>query len=209
MILKERFHMFKSMRLFCFALAFTASSPFVALAHDDEMGGHDEEAVGGAIVLTDSVTATATIVDVKKKEREITLRDEQGNEFSMIAGEEVRNFDRIKKGDIVVVEYHRAAATALEKLSDTNVASQTTDIARAPAGAKPGVAAMQTSSIVATVLEIDKEKRLLTVQGPRGGIVTVTVPADMKGFDSLKKGDKISAVMTEAVAISVRSPDKK
>jgi len=195
--------MFKSMRLFCFTLAaVTASVSAVSMAAE-------QQAVSGAIVVSDSVTAQATIVGVKKKEREITLRDEQGNEFSMIAGEEVRNFDQIKKGDIVVVEYHRAAASALEKLSDTNVASQTTDMARAPAGAKPGVAAMQTTSIAAKVLEIDKQKRLLTVQGPRGGIVTVAVPPDMKAFDELKAGDMVSAVLSEAVAISVRSPEKK
>jgi len=39
--------------------------------------------------------------------------------------------------------------------------------------------------------------------------VTVAVPADMKTFDSLKKGDKISAEYAEAVAISVKTPAKK
>jgi hypothetical protein len=39
--------------------------------------------------------------------------------------------------------------------------------------------------------------------------VSVKVPDDMKSFDSLKKGDKISAMYTEAVAISVKTPAKK
>ncbi len=195
--------MFRSLRLSSLMLVvLSASVPALSTAVE-------QEALGGAIVVSDSVSAQVTIVDVNKKERKITLRDEDGAELEMVAGEEVRNFDQIKKGDIVVVEYVRAAATVLEKLSDTNVASQTTDVMRAPAGAKPGVAAMQTSSIVADVLAIDTEKRLLTLQGPRGGIVTVTVPADMKNFDNLKKGDKISAMFTEAFAISVKTPEKK
>ncbi|MCK7582063.1 MAG: hypothetical protein MZV65_44960 [Chromatiales bacterium] len=103
----------------------------------------------------------------------------------------------------------QAAATALEKASNTNVAGQQSAVERAPAGSKPGMAAMQTSSIVADVLDIDRKNRLVTLQGPKGGIVTVKVPAEMKTFDSLKKGDKVSAIYSEAIAVSVKSPAKK
>jgi hypothetical protein len=69
--------------------------------------------------------------------------------------------------------------------------------------------ATHTKSIVATVIEIDAGKRLLTLEGPKGGVVTLKVPADMTAFDSLKKGDKISAVYSEAVAVTVKTPPKK
>ncbi|HSD97537.1 MAG TPA: hypothetical protein VLB06_10390 [Sulfuricaulis sp.] len=196
--------MTKVLHLFYIAVAVVfAAAPSVSMAVEQD------SAKSGAIVVTDSVSVKVTVVDINKKERRLTLRDESGAKLDVIAGEEVRNFAQIKKGDIVEVEYHRAAATTLEKVSDTNVAGQVTEVERAPAGAKPGAWAMQTSSIVATVLEIDTKNRLLTVQGPKGGIVTVKVPADMKTFDSLKKGDKISAVYSEAVAISVKTPTKK
>ena len=200
--------MFKVSHLFYVAVAAVfATAPVASMAA--EKAAEKPAAKNGAIVLTDSVSAKATIVNIKKKERELTLRDEKGVEHVMIAGDEVRNFAQIKKGDIVEVEYRVAVATALEKASDTNIAGQTSAVERAPAGAKPGMAAMQTRTIVATVLEVDAKNRLLTAQGPKGGIVTVKVPADMKTFDSLKKGDKISAVYSEAVAISVKSPAKK
>ena len=182
--------------LFIAAAVAFAAAPAVSLAAD-------------AIVVSDAVYAKATIVKVDKKTRELTLRDEQGHEEVVVASEEVRNFDQIKKGDVLEVEYHRAAASALQKVGDTTAAGQSTDVQRAPAGAKPGMVAMHTSTIVATVLEIDAKNRLLTVQGPKGGIVTVVVPADMTAFDSLKKGDKISAEYAEAVAISVKTPAKK
>lgn len=196
--------MFKISHLF-----YVAAAAVIAAAPVASMAAEKDAAKSGAIVLTDSAYVKATIVNIKKKEREIILRDEKGVEHVMIAGDEVRNFDQIKKGDIVEVEYRVAAATALEKASDTNVAGQTTAVERAPAGAKPGIAVVKTRSIVATVLEIDAKNRLLTAQGPKGGIVTIKVPAEMKAFDSLKKGDKISAVYSEAVAISVKSPAKK
>ena len=190
-------------------LIYVALAVVIAVAPAASRAADPATAKGGAIVLTDSVSAKATIVDVRKKERELKLRDEHGGEFVVIAGDEVRNFNQIKKGDIVEVEYHVAVASALEKASDANVAGQSTAVERAPAGAKPGIAAQHTSSIVATVLEIDQKNRLLTAQGPRGGVVTVKVPAELKAFDSLKKGDKISAIYTEAVAVSVKSPAKK
>ena len=160
------------------------------------------------IAISDSIVIKATITKVNKKERELTLRDEQGNEQVVVVSDEVRNFDQIKKGDVLEVEYHRAAASALEKVGDTTSAGKSIDVERAKPGEKPGMVAMQTETIVATVLDVDMKNRLLTVQGPRGNIVVVQVPADMKAFDSLKKGDKISAEYGEAVAVSVKTPEK-
>jgi len=190
-------------------LLYVAVAPVFAAAPVASMAADPAAAKNGAIVLTDSAYAKATIVNIKKKERELTLRDDKGVDHVMIAGDEVRNFAQIKKGDIVEVEYRVAVASALEKASDATVAGQTSAVERAPAGAKPGMAAMPTRSIVATVLEIDTKNRLLTAQGPKGNVATIKVPAEMKAFDSLKKGDKISAVYSEAIAISVKSPAKK
>lgn len=189
--------MSKVSTLFFIAVAFAFSAtPSVSIA-------------GEPIAVADSVYINATIVKVNKNERAITLRDEHGNEEEVLVSEEVRNFDQIKEGDVLEVEYHRAAASTLQKITDASSAGKSLEVERAPSGAKPGMAAMQTSTIVATVLEIDTKARLLTVQGPKGGIVTVVVPTDIKSFDDLKKGDKISAEYGEAVAISVRTPAKK
>ena len=103
--------MTKVLHLFYVAVAVVfAAAPAVSMAVEQDT------AKSGAIVVTDSVSVKVTVVDIKKKERKLTLRDESGNEVVVIAGDEVRNFAQIKKGDIVEVEYHRAAATTLEKV---------------------------------------------------------------------------------------------
>jgi hypothetical protein len=190
-------------KLICIAIVaiFTGTSA-IALAADAATSG-------GAIVVSDSVHAKATVVKVNKKTREITLKNEQGDEMTVVAGKEVRNFKQIKKGDVVEIEYHVAAASALKKVGDADAAGQATVVERAPAGGKPGASVMHTSTAVADVLDIDMQSRMLTVKGPRGGIVTIKVPAEMKTFDELKKGDKISVQFTEAMAISVKTPAKK
>jgi hypothetical protein len=169
----------------------------------------EQSTKGGAVVISDSVKAKATITKVDQKSREITLRGEHGNEFVVVAGDEVRNFKQIKKGDIVEVEYHVAAATRLEKAEAATAAGEATVVERAPAGAKPGVAAMHTSTIVATVVDIDPAQRLLSLRGPKGNVATLKIPPDLKAFDQLKKGDRVTAAYTEAVAISVNKPTKK
>jgi hypothetical protein len=45
--------------------------------------------------------------------------------------------------------------------------------------------------------------RSLTVKGPEGNYVTVTVPEEVKRFDSLKVGDRVDITWTEALLISV------
>jgi len=188
--------MTKLLQLFLIAIGFVfIATPAVSFAVDP-------------IMISQSITAKATIIKVNKKTREITLRDDQGNQETVVASKEVRNFNKIKKGDILEIDYYRAAASTLQKAGDTTSAGESTDVQRAKAGAKPGMVAVHTKTIVATVLAIDTQNRLLTVKGPKN-TVTVAVPADMKAFDSLKVGDKISAEYAEAVAVSVRTPAKK
>jgi Cu/Ag efflux protein CusF len=190
--------------LYAIALAVClAAGSSAGMAADKDAGK------GKAIVIADSVHAKATVVKIDAKARKLTLRNDSGSEFDLVATDDVRNFKQIKKGDVVEVEYHVAVASMLEKASSANVAGQASAVERAPAGAKPGMRAEKTQTIVATVLEVNAKDRLLTAQGPRGNIVTIKVPADMKAFDSLKKGDKISAVMTEMMAVSVKTPEKK
>ncbi|HTN94763.1 MAG TPA: hypothetical protein VMJ33_09290 [Gallionella sp.] len=189
--------MTKILQLFLIAIAYGfIAAPAVSFAADP-------------IMISQSVSAKATIVKVDRKTREITLRDEQGNQETVVASDDVRNFNQIKKGDIIEVQYHRAAASALQKAGDATAAGESTDVMRAKAGEKPGMVAVHTKTIVATVLAIDMQNRLLTVKGPKGNVVTVAVPADMTAFDSLKAGDKISAEYAEAVAVSVKTPAKK
>jgi len=192
----------KLLQVVAAAVVFAAGSS-LTLAADQGAGK------GGALVLSESVTATATVAKIKSKQREITLRNSAGAEMTVIAGDEVRNFAQIKKGDVVEIEYHVAVASKLEKVTELKAAGQATEVARAAAGGKPGMAAAHVRTIVAKVLEVDTKNRMLTAQGPRGNVVTVKVPAEMKAFDGLKKGDRISAIYSEAVAVSVKTPEKK
>jgi hypothetical protein len=56
---------------------------------------------------------------------------------------------------------------------------------------------------LAQISAINRETREVTVTGPRGKAVTLAVPENIEGFDTLKVGDKVNARYIEAFAIAV------
>jgi Cu/Ag efflux protein CusF len=60
-----------------------------------------------------------------------------------------------------------------------------------------------------TVTAIDKSARSVTVKTDAGETRSFQVPSDVKGFDKLKKGDKIDVEYTEAIAVAMMPPGTK
>ena len=65
------------------------------------------------VARTVSLMATVTAVD--KASRDVTLKGPQGNEITVTAGPDVKNFDAIKVGDGVNVSYKEALIVELKK----------------------------------------------------------------------------------------------
>ena len=76
-------------------------------------------------------------------------------------------------------------------------------------GAQTKVVPGQTSTISATVEAIDQSRRVVTLKGPKGNYVDVAVPADVKRFDNIKVGDKLTATYYENLVLSVQRPGEK
>ena len=58
----------------------------------------------------------------------------------------------------------------------------------------------------ATIEAIDRTSRLVTLKGEKGNLATMYVGEEMKRFDELKVGDRVTATYTESVAVAVRQP---
>ncbi len=61
-------------------------------------------------------------------------------------------------------------------------------------------------TMTATIEAIDKSARLVMLKGEKGNVVAVQVGEQMKRFNELKVGDKVTATYTESVAVNVRQP---
>ena len=156
----------------------------------------------GAVGVSRTVEVTARITAIDAAAREITLRGPQGNELTVVAGPEVRNFDQLGVGDTVGVQYVEALALELKKGGGKPVArTERAGVVSARPGETPGGIAGRRITIVGDVVAVDAPNRTVTVRGPQR-----TVDLEVKDPEQLKlvsKGDQVELTYTEAAAISV------
>ncbi len=160
------------------------------------------------VMMTSTETMTATVTNINKKTREVTLKDTQGNETTVVCGEEVKNFDQIKKGDVVTAEYTANLALYVRKSNEPLSHEESAAIQTAQKGQKPGMHATKVTKITAQVEMVNYDTRMMTLRGPKGNTMTFKVGEEVKRLNEIKKGDQVVADYTEAVAINV-TPGKK
>jgi Cu/Ag efflux protein CusF len=162
-------------------------------------------AKGEAVIA--SVTATATVTKIDQQTREVTLRADDGQEYSFVAGDAVANLAQVKKGDVVTATYTEAVAYEVKKGGKADAAAAVAGGA-APLGTKP--AAVVGGKVTATVAitAIDTKVPSVTFKGPGGNSRTVKVkdPAKLKG---VSVGDTVELTYAEALAIKVEKAAKK
>jgi len=64
-------------------------------------------------------------------------------------------------------------------------------------------------TVSATVEAIEKSTRMLTLKASDGRVTTLTVPSDVKRFDGLKVGDKITAKYYDNIVLRKKAPGEK
>ena len=161
----------------------------------------------GKVAVAQGVKATALVTAIDKATRTVTLKGPQGNSFDVVAGDAVKNFDKIKVNDEIVVEYVRALTLEVKKRSGPASRVDSADAVRSKPGEKPAGAVGRQVTIVADVIDVSPATKTITVKGPKGNIVELEVQ-NQDHFKVVKKGDQIEANYVEAVAVSLE-PAKK
>jgi len=162
----------------------------------------------GKVGVAETVKLTAGVVGIDKASRTLTLKTAAGKTLDLVAGDEVKNFDQIKVGDQLVVQYAQALTLQVRKGGGIRSSTSTTDTAQAKPGERPAAVGAREVTILANVLAVDPKKMTITVRGPKGNIVDLKVQ-NPEHFKAVKKGDQIEMVYVEAVAIAVEPAPKK
>lgn len=162
----------------------------------------------GVKAIADAAIAVDVIVNIDEDSRAITLKSsEDGSEWVFNAGPEVRNFDQLKRGDLVIMEYYSAFAIALEpKGSNLKERISGTEIDRAEPGEKPGMEYTHTTYALGKVIEVNQKEGTVTLQGAEAAL-TVEVSADVD-LAKVEVGQEVEAVYIESMAISVEPAPK-
>lgn len=149
------------------------------------------------------------VLKVDTKSRTITFKNKEG-ESKFVAGPEITNFAQIKKGDRVNVTYETAVAIELIKTKSTGIRSkvETNTVTNSKANEKPSEVIANTTTIIADIVGVDREKKLVSVKGPSGNITTVTVKNPALLAD-VSVGEQVKVVYFDAMAASITTPKKK
>jgi hypothetical protein len=168
---------------------------------------HAQALTKEGVELGDTEVITALIVGIDKQDRTLTLIGPDGNVNHFEVGDEARNFDQIRVGDHVKLEYYESVALYLGEHGTQPEEDAGLVVARAPKGAKPGGMAVGAIDVSAMVQSIDKANRTVTLKGHNGHSTTVKVDKSMDEFNNLSVGDMIHARFTEAIAVSVEKAE--
>jgi hypothetical protein len=161
----------------------------------------------GKFAAAAAVEVTAMVTSIDKGTRTVTLQGPQGRVLDVVAGDEVRNFDQIRVGDSVIVQYVEALTLELKKSQGTPGATASGAAVRAAAGESPAGAVGRQIVVLADVVALDRAKSTISLKGPRGNVIDLKVQ-NQDHFKVVKKGDQVEAVYTEAVAIAVKPAPK-
>jgi Cu/Ag efflux protein CusF len=192
------------------ALVGAACLPALAQQKPDAKAAAMVASAPGTGTVASAVSVSARVEAIDKAQRQLTLKGPKGNVQTVTAGPEVRNFDQIKVGDMVVARYVEALTLTLKKDGkELRGTSETQDAARSKAGEKPAGVVGRQVEVTADVIAADAKTQTLTLKGPKQ-TVELRVP-DPAQFKLVKVGDQIQAVYTEALALSVETaaPAKK
>lgn len=174
------------------------------------------DAKGGAVVVSEPGKATiaraaevsAQVVGLDKATRTVTLKGPKGNVVDIVAGDEVKNFDQIRLGDMVVARYMQALTLELTKTKGGIPAEAGKEAAvRAQPGERPAGAVARQVTVLADVIGVDPKKKTITLKGPKGNVVDLDVQ-NPDQFKVVKKGDQVQVTYTEALAMSVEVAPK-
>jgi hypothetical protein len=189
-------------------LSFTLACGLAALIVTPALAQTNTTTTTG-IVLSQTNRLTATVEAIDHATRQVTLKGSDGNTVKVTLGEDVRNFDQIKKGDLVGVTYHESVALALGKPGEPLTPTSRLETAtRAPSGQRPGAAAASVTLTSAIVEDVNRDTHEVTLRGADGDVEKVKVDPSIGNLEHINKGDRINITLTQALAISVKEPDQ-
>lgn len=110
------------------------------------------------------------VKSIDKKARSVVVAGPHGNEVQLNAGEEARNFDQIRVGDLVTLTYAQALALELRKVANNGIRErvESEDAMRTKKGEKPGAAIEKTVSSSPTLLRSIRRPRRSPCAAPSG-----------------------------------------
>jgi len=155
------------------------------------------------------LSATVDSVDVKK--RIVILKDANGNLAQMNVSKAINDLDKVKKGDVFLVEHAQAVAvglTAAAKDAKPGVSGVRSVTIAGKGSAKPFEETTDTIYATVKISTIDQKTRIVTFTMPSGEKQKVKVDPAVLGLEKFKAGDDVIIEFVDDTAIGFVTPKK-
>lgn len=188
----------KSRHLRLLSLVVLSTAAFVsgvAGAQDTGMPADSNLFSGSTATHTD-----ATIEKIDAATNTLTVRKDDGGITNVVVDKSVGDVEKMRIGDHVAITYTRALILSAQRADASAIRERvdTQTITPASGGTTRSVHRVQA---VATVLSIDRERRLLTLRGPTGPM-TLQAATD-RFLVGLEVGENIRVNYVEGTALQV------
>ena len=161
----------------------------------------------GMLKALEGVQFQGKFKSVDPKTRKVVIVGPEGRELEAVLGDEVKNFDKIKVGDIVTLSILKVIVSDVKVISNgIKERAETLTYSRAQAGDKPAGIIEHQVKLVADVTTIDAKKNIVTLKGPTKTVQVAVGPDILKG---IKVGNQIEAIITQNIAVQVTAPPVK
>jgi ribosomal protein S17 len=138
----------------------------------------------------------------------VTIKTEDGQEHSFIAGDQIKNLAQVGVGDKITAVYTEEVAYDVLTHSKATGVQTTEATARANPGETPAGAMAKQVVVTVEVVAINPAVPSGTFKGPEGNTKTIKVK-DPKKLNGVKVGDMVDITYTESLAIKVdKAPAK-
>lgn len=163
----------------------------------------------GRVGAGQTVQLQGKIVSIDRPGRSVLVKGHQGREIRLHAGEEIKNFDQIRVGDLINVTYGQAMVLALNKASNHGIRERVDSASKISAkpGEKPAGMIEKQTRVIADVVAINPAAQLITLRGVKG-VAELYVP-DAALLTNIKVGEQLEVTFREAIMLEVLAQPAK
>jgi hypothetical protein len=164
-------------------------------------------AVAAAQIKTlpgESVTITATVDAIEHASRSLTLKKPDNTMITIKVPNEYVRFDGLKVGDRLSATYYDNIVIRKKAEGEKDVNTEATSALASP-GTKPGFTIGAQRVMTATITAIDPKIPSISLSGPNNWKYSSRVE-DKDALKTVKVGDRLDLVWTEAVMLSSTAP---
>ena len=182
--------------------ALIAAVPVLASAQQAAKAATVIEKEKGAVTVADAVELQVVVTALDKNTRAVTVQEANGKVMTFTAGPQIKNFSKIKIGDLVTLSYIAALGLELKKgggrLRENIESDQTT---RTKPGEKPSAGRLRTVNVIADVTAVDAGAGTITLRGPQRSVDLVVKDKDL--LKDVRAGDQVFATYEELTVLSI------